>query len=97
MGGAWSAWLVRQPGSGPQMSDAGAALFLPRPSGPGDVCAQPDAETAPVRHFREFCNFLVPRAGLLNVETWHAVVALVGAAYIVNLAGVALQTLSRAR
>ena len=79
MGGAWSAWLSRQPAAAPQVSDAGAALFLPRPSGPGDAYTQPDAETAPVRHFREFCNFLVPRAGLLNVETWHAVVALVGA------------------
>ncbi len=62
IGGWWSAWLSRR-------TSAGDGLF------PKTVGLEPEPEE--VRHLREFSNFLAPRVGFFETETWNAVIAIV--------------------
>jgi len=57
IGGWWSAWLKRDV---PRQTSG--ELFPPRPAS--------GAEPKEIRHLREFSNFLSPRVGFLQIETW---------------------------
>ncbi len=63
IGAWWSAWLARRPRSD--------VLF------PETEAAEPEPEE--VRHLREFSNFLAPRIGFFETETWAAVLAVLSA------------------
>ncbi len=67
IGSFWSAWLKRgrAPGASTEFPDDFESR---RP--------RLDVESREVRHLREFGNFLAPRIGLFEVETWTAVVAI---------------------
>ncbi len=74
IGSFWSNWLARRElldkaGTNGTSGDFPSNLD-PRPP-------REDAESHQVRHLREFGNFLAPRLGLFEVETWTAVVAVV--------------------
>ena len=75
VGGFWSRYLVEQSGGAyrPQGEAAAPlpedALFPHAPSG----------EPREIRHLREFGNFLAPRVGFFQAETWTFVTAAVGA------------------
>ncbi len=65
VGSFWSAWRARN------AADAGTSVF---PDGTGsDGRPEPD----PVRHLREFGNFLAPRMGVLSWDTGRILVSLV--------------------
>lgn len=69
VGGAWSAFMARH-----ECGGTGRDFFV-RPNqrnSRGEA-----AETEPVRHLREFSNFLVPRWGFFSVEFWQAIVVLI--------------------
>ncbi len=79
IGAWWSAWLARR-----TPTPAGDDPF-PKASG--------TAEPAEVRHLREFGNFLAPRIGFFQSETWGAVLAVLSAmlpALLVALAFIAV-------
>ncbi len=84
VGGFWSEWMARRRDRlprGPQETDESRQrrqvpseeLFPPirRPSPPPGTTIESDAE----RHLREFSDFLAPRWGFFEVETWTALVA----------------------
>ncbi|HEX5071124.1 MAG TPA: GNAT family N-acetyltransferase [Vicinamibacterales bacterium] len=69
IGGAWSAFLSRaRPGG----SSRDFFLRTDEHTSRGGA-----GETEPVRHLREFSNFLVPRLGFFSVEMWQAVVVVI--------------------
>ena len=70
--GFWSAWLTR-PGDttsvpASQRLEAEARKF-PGPEG--------SSRSDPIRHLREFSQFLAPKWGFFEVEMWHALVAVI--------------------
>jgi hypothetical protein len=71
VGGFWSEWLVRR-----KQAQRAAALFPTAARGGPNDSNQLDSSQE--RHLREFSAFLAPRLGLFEVETWTAVVAVVG-------------------
>ena len=79
IGSYWSSALARggnAPGRPPIFS---TPRHCDEPSGPGTVGSHAPlghVETAAERHLREFGRFLAPRVGLLEVETWTALVAM---------------------
>lgn len=99
IGGFWSNWLISRQFS----RSAGPATLRDifparRPSGDGTHLSptlQLDSEQE--RHLREFGRFLAPRVGLLEVETWTALVAAIAGllpalAIALSLVGMALVT-----
>src|SRR5262249_34109157 len=69
IGGWWTAWRNRRP----RPRSAGAT------DGTGQFPVADDGGEPPeVRHLREFGNFLVPRIGFLESETWNSLVAVLG-------------------
>ncbi|HEX6041377.1 hypothetical protein [Longimicrobium sp.] len=77
IGGFWTRWRART------AMDANGKPVSPPPrngSFPAtDTRTGQQAEAEPIRHLREFSNFLTPRLGLLTVDTGRAVVAAVSA------------------
>jgi hypothetical protein len=76
--GSWlTAWMARNPQGvaavTAELADSGTAA-----PGSADHILQP--EPAPVRHLRQYSNYLSPRLGLLSADTWTLV-----ATYIRNL------------
>jgi hypothetical protein len=69
IGGSFSAFLSRN-----KCPPSGRDFFVrhDKPTSQGGA-----GETEPVRHLREFSNFLVPRWGLFSVETWQAIVVII--------------------
>ncbi len=65
IGAWWSAWLSRKGRAGD------SAILFPTP----DEAGRP-AEAKEIRHLREFSNFLAPRIGFFETETWAAVLAI---------------------
>ena len=84
VGGFWSEWMARRRDALPPLPQETSEarqrrqvpaedLFPPvrRPSPPPGTTIESDAE----RHLREFSDFLAPRWGFFEVETWTALVA----------------------
>jgi GNAT superfamily N-acetyltransferase len=69
IGGAWSAFLSR-----PKPAGSGRDFFMRVHEATSRGGA---GETEPVRHLREFSNFLVPRLGFFTVEMWQAIVVII--------------------
>lgn len=75
IGGWWSAWRSRK-----KQEDAFPGLRL-EPKG---------VEASEIRHLREFGNFLSPRVGFLEIETWQFVSSVIVAAVPTLLAAAAV-------
>lgn len=73
IGSFWSEWLARNEKRTPGTPDAGSLFPSAGPRRAPRTRVEHDAE----RHLREFGRFLAPRLGLLEVETWTALVAVV--------------------
>lgn len=92
IGGFWTAWRKHDPG-GADRDDVGrGGDVVPKPLFPRDP-APGSAEPGPIRHLREFSNFLSPRLGLLSADTGRMVVATVAAVLPAVMATAALVVL----
>ena len=73
IGGFWSRWLKEHQGNGEWFPDRAKEL---RQNTGADSRV---FEANEVRHIREYSNFLVPRIGIFDSETWGAAVAFLAA------------------
>ncbi len=92
VGSFWSAWMQRNPPS----ADATDAKVFPEPV-QTDQIAREKREPAEIRHLREFSRFLMPRLGFWHMETWSAIIAILGGlmpAFVTAIATIALIILS---
>ena len=79
IGGFWSAWRYHHPNS-------------PFPAWSTDAATEGREQPA-VRHLREYSRFLIPRIGFGQIETWNAIVSVLGgtvASLAVTTAGVSV-------
>lgn len=73
IGGFWTAWRRNRDGPSGEGGGGRGEPAFPRDPSPGG------AEPGPIRHLREFSNFLSPRLGLLSADTGRVVVAALAA------------------
>lgn len=77
VGGFLNAWRHRKRCAGATASSGKPPEpFLPHRQEEAGLATEPEAPA--IRHLREFGRFLMPRVGFFEVETWSAIVAILG-------------------